>query len=188
MCRLLPVLLVAAILPAGGCKKKVSVAPAPAAAVAPTAVRAEKTFRKKAGGPTTPEQDAVYRALDDDREHFRQVTDGLRSDAQPSQLAQGLERYHDHLMKTDLGTAPAEFRAAFGRYRTAVGGLHKALARLPDHFEEAAFLQAYFDLARGDSNRSKRLGGDVVKAVRDLNAALAEVYAAAEGYGIELDK
>lgn len=168
-----------------GCSKP---APPPANPKAAKPWFDEKKHHRKGEGPSTPQQDAILKVLDEDRQHFKTGFETLQADSQPSNVSKMIADYLSHRDQADLAPCPSEFVAAHQRHTKAWRQLQTALARLPDAYEGLEFMDALFGLFHGDSTKGRPLGGDVIQAVKKINQAFAEEYTAAEVYGIETDR
>lgn len=179
--------LTALLATAGGCKRlSLGTGHGGGRTVGP--LLPDRTARAKGDGPSTPEQDAVLRVLDENKQHFKAGFDALAVDAQPSAVSKMLATYVAQVEKIDLAGCPAEFQAAVGRHAKAWKQLHATLTRLPDAYDDADFTSALYGLFGGSEARGRVLGGDVIQAVKKVNSTYTELYNCAEGYGIEVDK
>jgi hypothetical protein len=187
MRRFLSVLVIVFAAAAGGCPKPAPPPPknTPKAAVA---VRPEKGFRKKPTAPATPEQEAIFTILEAEAAAFKDATQGLQPDSQPSAVSKALLKYADALDKVDVNPAPSPFGAALSKYRLAVRALQESLSRLPDAYTGAQFGDMMKALFRGDSATGKALGGDVMNSVRSVSEALEAMYTATLPYGFDVDR
>lgn len=179
---LLPALAVAALAPLTGCLKGKAQGPRTVGTLLPS-----KTAKAKGNGPVTPEQDAVLRVLEWDKEAFKAGFDSLQVDSQPSAFVKMMAEFDDRFHKADLACCPAEFRAARSRYIKSWEKLRAVLGKFPDAYEDVEFMDAIGALFRHDRAKGRKLGGEVMDAVEQLHAAYAEMYTSAEGYGIDVD-
>lgn len=152
-------------------------------------LRPERGFRKKANAPNTPEQDAVFAFLEKDKELFKAATKGVTPDTQPSAFAKMFAEYADALGKADTAALPPAFKSSAAAYQSAAAALPKAFAPLPDNtLEGTGCHDAVRAVFRKDEKKGKPLGGDVLKAVQDLQAAGDKLYQTAGSYGVDADR
>ena len=135
-----------------------------------------------------PAQEAMLAALDALKATSKQQFDLLKADAQPSGVRQLAADMVAALKAHDLGAAPEDFKLAWGRHRKAWQALQSAVGHLPDAYEGIDFTDALLGLFKDDPNRGKSLGGDVVEAVKAVTKSHADLYAAAEAHGLEVEK
>lgn len=146
---------------------------------------APKNSQKKSDSPSTPEQDAVLRVLEELKTATKTGFDGLRIDAQPSVVTKMAQTVVGTMEKTDMSGCPTEFQHAFQKHQKAWKGFVTAVGRLPDGaYPDVEFMDSLYGLFKNDPQRGKVLGGDVVAAVRKVNASYNELFTVAEGYGI----
>ncbi|OWK43395.1 hypothetical protein [Fimbriiglobus ruber] len=145
----------------------------------------EKTIRKKSD-EVTPEQEAIFRILDDDKHQLKQATDGLSEKAQPSAVTKVIGAYADHFEKVDLGVTTKEFKEVYEKHMKAWRALHVAIRKLPDAYAEGEFVADLVALFRTDGQRGKSLGGDVTNGVKKVLSTYTDVLAAAETAGLEV--
>ena len=92
----------------------------------------------------------------------------------------------DALVMLEL-RASAPVREAAEKYKAATPPLVKALGRLPDHFPGTEFHDALAGLFRNKTDDGKKLGGEVVKAVKDYTDALAKLQDAAGQFAVTVE-
>lgn len=145
---------------------------------------APKTAQAK-DGPTTPEQDAVLRVLEELKTATKTGFDGLKLDAQPSTVTRMAQTVVAALEKAPMTGCPNEFQTAYQKHLKAWKGFATAVGRLPDGaYPAGEFMDSLHGLFKNDPNRGKVLGGDVVTAVKKVNTTYSELYTVAGGYGI----
>jgi hypothetical protein len=179
---------VAACVLATGCPQAQQEGPKTVSPGSNTGMRLEKGFRKKANAPATPEQDAVFTFLDDDKQRFQTATASLTPDSQPSGFTKSLNQYVEQLEKVDRSGLPKAFKGSTDRYVTAMKELPKALAPMPDSYEGTTFYTEMRGLLLGDKSKGKKLGGNVNEAVKSMWDAIQNMHETAEAYGIDTDK
>jgi hypothetical protein len=172
--------VVALLLPAAGCDFGKE-----SEETTPPLLKA-KTVSKKGGEPAAPEQDAILRVLDADKEQFKSGFTGLKPNAQPSAVKKMLAPYLTHLAQVDLTGCPTEFKIAHVRYAKAWHQFDDALGRLPDAYARTEFLDSLYALFASNKTRGRALGGDIIAAVERVTATDAELHAAAANSGLDV--
>jgi len=180
----LTVAALAAFLPAVGCSRGGATSPSERKA---SPWLSEKTAKAKGNGPTTPEQDAILRVFDADQNEFKGGFDSMKANSQPSAVRAMVGKYADHLDKVDVVGCPAEFAAAHARHAKAWHQLQSSILRLPDAYEGDEFMNSLYSLFHNDGSNGRSLGGDVIQAVKKVNATYAEIYASGENYGLSFE-
>lgn len=140
---------------------------------------------KKKDGIHGPEAEAMLTLLNENRTQFRARFETLKADSQPSEVVKAFQGYVVDLEKLPTKDCPVEFRASWLRYLKAWKELNTTLGRLPNAYEDVEFLDALQYLFRGNTEKGKKLGGDVMAAVKSVNKTHQQIYAAANNYGIE---
>lgn len=140
---------------------------------------------KKKDGIHGPEAEGMLTILTENRTLFRSRFETLKADSQPTEVVKAFQVYVTELEKLDAKPCPVEFRGTWLRYLKAWRELNSALGRLPSAYEDVEFLDALQHLFRGNTEKGRKLGGDVMAAVKTVNKTHQQVYAAAQNYGIE---
>jgi len=140
---------------------------------------------KKKEGIHGPEAEGMLNILTENRTLFRARFETLTADSQPAEVVKAFRGYVAELEKLDAKPCPVEFRATWTRYLKAWRELNNTLGRLPNAYEDVEFLDALQYLFRGNTDKGRKLGGDVMAAVKQVNKSHQQVYAAADNYGIE---
>ena len=168
----------AALAPAAGCGYVTS--PATAEASGPWL----PDRRPEVDGRPTAQQDAIVRALDAAREHFKAGYEALAPTAPPSEVARMAGAHADHLAVTDVARCPGEFRTAFARHAQAWRKFHTVVQRFPDAYPDTKFMDDLGRLFHGDESGGHDLGGGMMDAVERVVSTHRELVAAAESYGV----
>src|SRR6266542_5120801 len=101
----LPALAVAALLPLTGCLKGKAQGPRTVGPLLPS-----KSAKAKGNGPVTPEQDAVLRVLEWDKEALKAGFDSLEVDSQPSAFGKRMDGFDYRFRLSDLTCCAGEFQ------------------------------------------------------------------------------
>ena len=148
-----------------------------------------KNVQARGDGPTTPDQDAVLRVLEELKTATKTGFDGLKLDAQPSTVTKMAQTVTAAMDKVSMTGCPNEFQTAFQKHIRAWKGFATAAGRLPDGaYPDVEFMDSLYGLFKNDPTRGKVLGGDVVSAVKKVNTTYNELYAVATGYGIVIEE
>ena len=143
---------------------------------------------QKKDGIHGPEAEGMLTLLSENRTAFRARFESFTADSQPAEVVKAFQGYVAELEKLDVKPCPIEFRAAWNRYLKSWKELNGMLGRLPNAYEDVEFLDALQYLFRGNAEKGKKLGGDVMMAVKNVNRAHQQIYAAAQNYGIEIER
>lgn len=158
----------------------------------PTVARVEPFVKERSARPRsdspTPEQAAVQRLLDAKNAEFRTRFETLVAESRPADVKAMLKGFHEATEKLDVAGCPVPVRATWTKHLKAWKDLTSAIGRLPDTYEGVEFMDTLHSLFRGNAEKGKPLGGDVVAGVQNVLKTTSELHTAVEQAGLSMSK
>ncbi len=128
----------------------------------------------------------VMRVLRADHE-LATMLKGLPSNAPPSQVAQAIRQYCEHLEDIDMSDCPPDFRVAYRDHLRAWREAHAAIEQLPDGYLDGFFIGTLNVIIRHESDAGiGRLEGDLKRAMERVRDTWTEVERIGAKYGAAL--
>ena len=132
----------------------------------------------------TPDQTAIAKVIDSERDLLKSSLAEMPITAQPSALLTVLDKYISAIRAEDLSQCPAEFAEDYRKYVESWRGVRDAVYRLPDSYQGNKFLKHFQALFSGSESAEAALGGEAKEAVLLLLYAQRRCYLTARGYGL----
>jgi hypothetical protein len=137
--------------------------------------------------PNTAQAAAISAVEKQQKEWLAQIAT-LTTESKPKDFCKAMKAYADSLDQIDISAAHSAFRLAWGKYVKAVKAVHASVVPVPDTFEEGEFMTQVEAAFKGNAEKAKGLGGDVLQAAKNMNKHDGELYAAAEKCGLAVAK
>ncbi|MGL6075910.1 MAG: hypothetical protein ACRC8S_17270 [Fimbriiglobus sp.] len=147
-----------------------------------------RTISAAEGTEPNAAQAALLAAVEKQQKGWQDQLATLTTESKPKEFCKAMKGYCDLLDQIDISAAPSAFRIAWGKYVKAVKAVHASVVPVPDTFEEGDFMTQIEAAFKGNGEKAKGLGGDVVQATRNMSKTDGELYTAAEKCGLAVSK